>query len=480
MSPFLHLPTALLIILALLFQNSFATNNVSTVSEPVKEADIINRFHQSDLSNFKQMLKRRYIRALVVYSKTGFFFDKGRAKGMQIEYLNYYEKYLNKNIKKESEKIHIIHIPVTFEQLIPALLSGKGDIAASYLTITPERQKKVLFVTAGKLNVNEILVSNKKASKIESVEELSGKSVYLLRNSSYIEHINSLNKKFKAKKLAPIIVEEADKNFVGSDILELINSGIKSYTIIDDYSALLWAKVLPNIKLSQNISISTGNKIGWAVRKENKALQQNLNSFAQTVKKGTQLGNILFKRYYKNTSWIKNINDVKTQKKLKKFVTLFKKYGDKYGFDYLALMAQAYQESGLDQSKKSHRGAVGIMQLLPSTAADKNVSIKNINTVEGNIHAGAKYLAFLRKHYYSNPEISIYSKFAFSWAAYNAGPANVRKMRALTKKMGLDPNKWFNNVEVAAGKLIGRETVHYVAHIYKYYIAYKLSPDFIK
>ncbi len=480
MLPFFHLPTTLLIILASLFQNSFATNNILTVSDQVKETGIVSKFHQPDLSNFKQMLKRRYIRALVVYSKTGFFFDKGRAKGMQIEYLNYYEKYLNKNIKKEDEKIHIIHIPVTFEQLIPALLSGKGDIAASYLTITPERQKKVLFATAGKLKVNEILVSNNKAPKIESIEGLSGKSVYLLKNSSYIEHINSLNKTFKAKKLSPIIVEEADKNFVGSDILELINSGIKNYTIIDDYSALLWAKVLPNIKLSQNISISSDNKIGWAIRKENKDLQQNLNSFAQTVKKGTQLGNILFKRYYKNTSWIKNPNDEKAQIKLKKFVTLFKKYGDKYGFDYLALMAQAYQESGLDQSKKSHRGAVGIMQLLPSTAADKNVSIKNINTIEGNIHAGAKYLAFLRKRYYSNPNINSYSKFAFSWAAYNAGPANVRKMRALTKKMGLDPNKWFNNVEVAAGRLIGRETVHYVAHIYKYYIAYKLSPDFIK
>jgi len=162
---------------------------------------------------------------------------------------------------------------------------------------------------------------------------------------------------------------------------------------------------------------------------------------------------------------------------LKTFTAIFKKYGDKYSFDYIALLAQAYQESGLDNSKKSHRGAVGIMQLLPSTAADKNVGIKDISTVDANIHAGVKYLAFIRNRYYSDPKITATSRLAFSWAAYNAGPGRVRQMRKLTKKMGLDPNVWFNNVEVAAGKIIGRETVQYVANIYKYYISYKLSQE---
>ncbi|MFK5894334.1 MAG: lytic transglycosylase F [Pseudomonadota bacterium] len=441
-----------------------------------KDDSIIGFMNKPNLSNFKQMLKRRYIRALVVYSKTDFFFDKARAKGIQVAFLQQYEKFLNKNVKKEAEKMHIVYIPTPFSELIPALVAGKGDIAASFLTITPERKAKVSFATGGAMKVNELLVSHKDAKVITELADLSGKTLYVLKNSSYVEHLKQLNEDFKVKKIAPVNIEQADENLLSEDIMELVNSGVKKYTIIDDYKAILWAKVLPDIRVHKDIAISKNNTLGWAVRKANKGLQESLNQFAQKVKKGTMLGNMFFKQYFKNTQWIKNPNSKKDQEKLKQFIVLFKKYGDMYQFDYLALLAQAYQESGLDNSKKSHRGAVGIMQLLPSTAAGKNVGIKDISSVEANIHAGAKYLAFVRNRYYSDPKISVPSQFAFSWAAYNAGPARVRKMRALAKKMGLDENKWFNNVEIAAGKIIGRETVQYVAHIYKYYIAYKLSP----
>lgn len=117
------------------------------------------------------------------------------------------------------------------------------------------------------------------------------------------------------------------------------------------------------------------------------------------------------------------------------------------------------------------------MQMLPSTARDSHVSIRNITRLENNIHAGTKYLAFLRDRYFSDPALTPENRQAFTWAAYNAGPANVIKMRNKAKVMGLDPNVWFSNVEIAASKLIGRETVQYVAHIYKYYIAYKLASD---
>jgi membrane-bound lytic murein transglycosylase MltF len=197
------------------------------------------------------------------------------------------------------------------------------------------------------------------------------------------------------------------------------------------------------------------------------------------VRKGSALGNILYNRYYKNTRWIKNPLVTEDRVKFGNFVALFKKYADQYGFDYLAIAAQAYQESGLDQNKQSHRGAVGVMQLLPSTAADPNVGIPDISDPDNNIHAGVKYLAFLRDRYFSDSAISRIDRFAFSWAAYNAGPARVRKMRVRAEKMGLDPNRWFRNVEHAALEIVGQETVRYVANIYKYYIAYSLAKDLV-
>ncbi len=189
------------------------------------------------------------------------------------------------------------------------------------------------------------------------------------------------------------------------------------------------------------------------------------------------MGNILFKRYYKNSKFIKNPLTEKEREKLIQVISLFKKYALNYGFDYLAVAAQAYQESGLDNSKRSHAGAVGIMQLLPRTASGKNVNIKNIKKLENNIHAGVKYLNFIRMRYFNDPAIKPTARVDFAWAAYNAGPARINQMRKTAAKRGFDPNRWFFNVEKIAAEKIGRETVDYVANINKYFIAYKLLYD---
>jgi len=453
-----------------------STQVVDNGEESIVALDqMISSLGRSHFPSFQQMIKQRYIRALVVYSKTDFFFDKGQPKGIQIDYLKAYEKFLNKNIKNESDKVHILLIPVTFNQLIPNLLAGKGDIAATYLTMTPKRMEIVDFASGGKMKANELIVTNKNNPPIRTVEDLSGKTVYALNGTSYIEHLEQCNTKLQELNLPPINIEVADPHLMAEDILEMVNSGVKDITVVDDYLAHLWHKILPDLHVDQNLALAKDNPIGWAVRKENPELKQSIQAFAQNFKPGTLLGNILFKRYFKNTRWIKNPNTPEEIKKFKRFIQIFKKYGQKYHFDYLALMAQAYQESGLDHSKKSHKGAIGVMQLLPSTAADKNINIKDIHKVENNIHAGAKYLAFLRNRYYSKNTMTPVDQFAFSWAAYNAGPAKVERMRIMAQKMGLNPDKWFNHVEIAAGRIVGKETVQYVANIYKYYISYKLT-----
>ena len=118
-------------------------------------------------------------------------------------------------------------------------------------------------------------------------------------------------------------------------------------------------------------------------------------------------------------------------------------------------------------------GAVGVMQLLPSTAADPNIDIPNIQKLENNIHAGVKYLRFLRDRYFEDPALSDFDKVLFTFAAYNAGPARIAALREHAEKLGLDPNRWFRNVERVAAREIGRETVQYVNNIYKYHIVYQ-------
>jgi len=456
-------------------------SNTKQVDKPSKDEpeQMIDteRVNKPFIGDLDQMKQRKIIRALVVYNKTDFFFSKGGMKGIQVELLHEYEKFLNQGVKSAEKKVYIIYIPVTFNNLLPALNSGKGDIAADFLTVTPERKKQVSFASVMKMPVSELVVSNKSVTGLQAIKDLAGRSVYVLKGSSYIEHLEQLNKYFKEKNLSAIKIKEADAHLKDEDILELVNSGAIQLTVVDDYRARLWAGVLPNLQVNEELKVAEGNVLGWAMRKENNQLVNNLNAFVQKVKKSSLLSNILFKRYYKNVRWIKNPVSKRDQKKYDHIINIFKKYGKQYNLDHLALLAQAYQESGLDHSKKSPRGAIGIMQLLPGTASDPNINIHNIDKLENNIHAGAKYMTFIRDRYYSEPAISRENRFAFSLAAYNAGPAKVRRMRAETKRMGLDPDKWFFNVEVAAGKIVGRETVRYVANIYKYYIAYKLSSN---
>jgi membrane-bound lytic murein transglycosylase MltF len=136
------------------------------------------------------------------------------------------------------------------------------------------------------------------------------------------------------------------------------------------------------------------------------------------------------------------------------------------------MAAQGYQESGLDHGRRSHVGAIGVMQVMPATG--KEMKVGDIRQVEPNIHAGVKYVRYMMDHYYADEPMDALNKGLFAFASYNAGPARIRQLREKAAKRGLDPNKWFNNVEIIAAESIGRETVQYVSNIYKYYLAYQM------
>ena len=139
------------------------------------------------------------------------------------------------------------------------------------------------------------------------------------------------------------------------------------------------------------------------------------------------------------------------------------------------MVAQGYQESLLDQNARSSVGAIGVMQLMPATG--KEMKTGDVTLLEPNIHAGIKYMRFLRDRFFESDPMTTRDKTLFSFAAYNAGPGRVQKLRKEAKQRGLDPNVWFNNVEVIAARRIGEQTVTYVANIYKYYVAYKLIEE---
>jgi len=139
------------------------------------------------------------------------------------------------------------------------------------------------------------------------------------------------------------------------------------------------------------------------------------------------------------------------------------------------MMAQGYQESLLDQNAISHVGAIGVMQIMPATGEE--MATGDITKVEPNIHAGVKYMNFMRNQFFADQPMDDRNKLLFSFAAYNAGPSRVLKLQREAEKRGLNPYVWFNNVEVIAGERIGEETVTYISNIYKYYVAYTMLEE---
>ena len=424
-----------------------------------------------------EMAERRLIRALVPYSKTFYFLDGADQRGLTYELLREFEKHINKKLRKRTLKIHLVVIPTKRDRLLPALVEGVGDIAAGNLTITPERQKLVDFSAPQLTGVEEIIVTGPETPPIQGIDDLAGREIHVRASSSYYESLQHLNAQFKKQGKKPMKLVLADEYLEDEDLLEMMNARLIPMIVIDSHKGKFWSQIFKDLTLHPDIKLRTNGQIAWAIRKNSPKLKQTINGFMKTHRKGTLVGNILFKRYLENTKWVRNSLNDADLKRFREAIEFFQKYSNQYGFDWLMIAALAYQESGIDQSKRSPAGAIGVMQLLPSTAADPNVNIPDIREMENNIHAGVKYLRFMRDRYFQNERMDDLNKMLFSFASYNAGPAKVSQLRSYARKKGLDPNIWFRNVEIIAAKRIGRETVQYVSNIYKYYVAYRLIVD---
>jgi membrane-bound lytic murein transglycosylase MltF len=286
--------------------------------------------------------------------------------------------------------------------------------------------------------------------------------------------VSALNEARNTAGKPVIPVQPIDENLDDYDILEMVNAGILPATIVDSHRAAIWAQVFDDITVHEDLVVNEGGMIAWALRPDSPALLAALNDFVVNVRKGSLLGNVLIKRYLGNQKFIENVRSKQALSRYDATLAIIKKYADQYEFDWLMIAAQGFQESGLDQNKRSHVGAIGIMQVMPATAKDRVVGIPDIEDADSNVHAGVKYLRYLRTKFFTDPEIAPLDWVLFAFAAYNAGPGNLSKARKRAEKMGLDPNRWFDNVEIAAAAAISREPVIYVRNIYKYYVAYKL------
>jgi membrane-bound lytic murein transglycosylase MltF len=430
---------------------------------------------QTFTGDLDKLVQRRIIRAGVPFNRTFYFIDDGVPRGLSYEYLKLFEDQLNKDLNTGNLKVHVILLPMPRGMLLQQLRAGRLDVVVAQLTVTPARQKLVDFSNPTRTNVNEVLVTGPGAPGVTRLEDLRGKTVFVRKSSSYYESIQAYNQRMKAQGGAQIDVKAAPENLEDDDLLEMVNAGLIPATVVDNYLANFWKQVFSGLVVHEDLTFRTGGNLAVAFRKDSPQLAAEINRFIAQNGLNTAMGAILNKRYLQNTTYVKDATSEEERKKFLNMVGIFKTYGQQYDFDYLLMAAQGYQESRLDQDAKSHVGAVGIMQLMPQTGAAQNVG--DIHQIDPNIHAGVKYMRFMRDRYFKDDQMTDLNKALFTFAAYNAGAARIAALRTEAAQRGLDPNVWFGNVERIASERIGRETVTYVSNIYKYYVAYKLITE---
>lgn len=430
--------------------------------------------HTDDLDG---MVKRRNIRALVLINPIGFFYDRGHPRGVSYEALQEFEKFVNQKLKTGTLKVKVTLLPVRPDQVEAALTQGMGDVVAYALVVTPERQQRVAFTVPIQKDVKQVIVTGPNFGTVSSLEDLGGKEVYVNPLTVNYQNLQRVNETLQKAGKPPIVIKSADKNLLDDDLLQMVNADLVPSTATSDARAQLWSQVLPNLTPHLDLVIASGQQTAWAVRKDNPQLKQMLDEFISSHAAGTSFGNTLLRRYLQNTKWVKDSTSPEELRKFQALLGYFQKYAAEYDFDYLMIAAQGYQESLLDQNKRNPSGAVGIMQVIPKYAAAKPIDVPNVSTAEGNIEAGVKMMRNIEDTYFNDPKIDRLDKTLFVFASYNAGPNRIARLRKEAQEQGLDPNKWFDNVELMVAKDIGQETVTYVGNVYKYYVAYKLAVE---
>jgi membrane-bound lytic murein transglycosylase MltF len=428
------------------------------------------------LGDFDAMRERRLVRVLVPPSRTLYFNDKGKERGLTAELVRDFETFLNGKYRKtlRNRPLTVLLIPTARDRLLPDLVAGLGDIAAGNLSATEERLRQVDFIAPPEeRSVSELVLTSQRRGAMASVDDLSGATVHVRASSSYHESLEALNHRFQTERKPPAKLVLVPEMLEDEDLMEMLDAGVVDVIVVDDWKANMWAKILPNVVVNANVAVRTGVRIGWAYRKDSPLLLAELNEFYYKYEKQRATIPYRFAQYSKQVKRLQDPTGRNDWKRFQETVTLFEKYGAQYGFDPLMLAAQGFQESKLDQSVRSPVGAIGIMQLMPATG--QSMKVGDVTVTEPNIHAGAKYMNTLMTKYFQDAHFDEFNRTLFAFAAYNAGPSRIAKLRAMAPERGLDPNLWFDNVEVIVSEKVGRETTTYVRNIVKYYVSYKLT-----
>ncbi len=399
-------------------------NNV--ISENLQEYE--SRTSKGDLPEIK---RRKILRVITRNNPVCYFIHRGRIMGFEYDLATRFAMQNGLNL--------IMIVPPKWSDMFPWLTQGKGDLIAAAVTATPKRRQRTDIAFCEPYSETSIKVVGRRDEKpFKGLEDLSGRTIAIRRNSSYMEKLAKLEDsglKFK--------IEEVPDTLETFEIIAGVAERKYDLTLSDEQIFRL--ELLRRDDIKELFSLQPPNRHYWIVRSEDALLKKAVDNFFIKEYKG-EFFNVTYNKYFKAAKTAVRHREVKWDSDrfvVSEYDAIIRKYSNIYNMHWLLIAAQIAQESGFDPKAESWLGTKGLMQMTPETA--REMGFKEFESPENNIHAGVKYLS---SQLAKQPrDLYDVDRICFALASYNAGFGHLLDARRLAEKMRKDPNRWFHNVE---------------------------------
>ena len=363
-------------------------------------------------------------------------------------------------------------IPVRRDHLLPALVEGKGDIAAANVTVTPEREKLVDFAAPILTDVREVVLTGPVSG--------GGHPRRPRRQGGLRTQVLQLLREPDGSQSALRFGEEAAGDPEGGARATRgrrpdrdAQRGLVAIIVVDKHKADFWKQVFPKIKVHDDMAVSTGGEIAWAIRKDSPELKRMLDNSSRRPPRDRTPRTASASSPAISSAQVREERGVQGgSARSSQLIQFFQKYGDKYDVDWLLMAAQGYQESQLDQSARSPVGAIGVMQVMPATG--KELEVGDITQEEPNINAGVKYMRYMIDQFYENEPMTKLDKALFAFASYNAGPGRWRSCARWRRNVASTPTSGSTTWSMSPRKGSGARPSPTWQHLQ---VLHRLPPD---
>ena len=400
----------------------------------IKTEKLLRHLPDSRPGDLDSIKKHRQLRLITRNNSSTYFLWKNKLMGFEYDLIKHFAKQQKVNLK--------VLVAQDSKQMIQWLEEGYGDIISAGLIKTPEREKLAINFTDPYLFVKEVIVQRKDEQPIEAIKELKNRTFYIRKSSSYWNTLIAVQKQL-SKDNIQVNIELVPESMETEEIIKNVIDGQYDLTLADSHVIDIEKSWHSNLQASLALTEIQGHR--WLLRDTDSQLLSALNQFIKKEYKKL-FYNITYNKYFKNSRNLFNADKLaKNNKVISPYDDLIKSLAKEYNFDWRLLAAQVNKESQFDPKAESWAGAKGLLQVMPRTA--REVGISDLEKPENGLLAGVKYMAWISKQL--SKDLPANDRLWFTLAAYNAGLGHLKDARSLAGKQGLNPNRWFGNVEQA-------------------------------